>query len=314
MRRYLVCLFLLLTLAGCQPKATATPEPGTAVPYQTSSPTQTPTVIPALTQISLPTATTTTYTVRQGDTFINIAQKAGVTLQALQAANPGVSPTALSVGTKLVIPSGNQVSSEPTPTAAALPIQQAQCWPETTGGLWCFALVKNEYAETLENISAQFAWLDAGGQPGASQVVYGLLDILPPGASMPLAAHFTMPVQAIAPVQAGAAVRVQVLTAIRLLPGDARYLPVRLENSLVSVEASGLTADVAGQAVLSGTSTANSLWVLASAFDAAGNVAGVRRWESTTSLSAGAPVSFDFQVSSVGPGIARVEFLAEARP
>jgi len=326
MRRTLVCLLLLLTLAGCQPKAPAAPEPGTAVPYQTSSPTQTPTVIPALTEISLPTATTTTYTVRQGDTFISIAQMTGVTLQALQAANPGVSPTALSVGTKLVIPSGNQVSSEPTPTAAPLPIQQAQCWPETTGSLWCFALVKNDHDETLENISAQFAWLDAGGQPGASQVVYGLLDILPPGASMPLAAHFTVPVQvaapaqatvpvqAVAPVQAGAAVRVQVLTAIRLLPGDARYLPVRVENSLVSVEASGLTAYVAGRVVLTGTATANSLWVLASAYDAAGYVVGVRRWESTTALSAGAPVSFDFQVSSVGPGIARVEFLAEARP
>jgi hypothetical protein len=54
--------------------------------------------------------------------------------------------------------------------------------------------------------------------------------------------------------------------------------------------------------------------VLASAYDAAGNVIGVRRWESTAALNADAPVSFDFPVSSVGPGIAKVEFLAEARP
>ena len=88
------------------------------MPYQTGSPTQTPTVIPALTEIILPTPTTYTYTVVQGDTFISIAQKTGVTLQALQAANPGVSATALSVGTKLVIPDGHQVPGEPTPTAA----------------------------------------------------------------------------------------------------------------------------------------------------------------------------------------------------
>ena len=166
------------------------------MPYQTVSPTQTPTVIPALTEISLPTPTTFTYTVVQGDTLISIAQHAGVSLEALQAANPGVSPTALSVGTKLVIPTGNQVPGEPTPTPAALPVRQAHCWPETTGGLWCFALVQNDYAETLENLSAQFTLLDAGGQEIASQVVYGLLDILPPGASMPLAAHFAPPVQA----------------------------------------------------------------------------------------------------------------------
>jgi len=43
-------------------------------------------------------------------------------------------------------------------------------------------------------------------------------------------------------------------------------------------------------------------------------VIGVRRWESTAALNAGATIAFNFQVSSVGPGIARVEFLAEARP
>jgi len=308
MRRYLASLFLLLALAACQPKATATPTLGTAVSYQTAAPTQTPSVIPALTEINLPTPTTYTYTVLQGDTFISIAQKASISVAALQAANPGVPATALSVGTKLVIPTGSPVPGEPTPTAATLPVLQAHCWPESTGGLWCFALLQNEYAETLENISVQFALLDPNGQQIASQVVYGLLDILPAGAAMPLVAHFTLP------VQAQTAVRVQVLTAIRLLPGDTRYLPVRLENTLMSVDAAGETAEVSGQVVLTGTGTANTLWVLASAYDAAGNVIGVRRWESAAAVNTGTPAAFDFQVSSVGPGIARVEFLEEARP
>jgi LysM repeat protein len=308
MRRCLACLFVLLTLAACGQAAGATPVLGTPVPYQTVPPTLTPTVIPALTEAFLPTPTTFTYTVVQGDTLTSIAQHTGVTLEALLAANPGVSATTLSVGTRLVIPTGNPVPGEPTPTPATLPVQQVHCWPERTGGLWCFALVQNDYAEMLENLSAQFALLDSSGQQLTSQVVYGLLDILPPGASMPLAAHF------IAPVQADAAVRVQVLTAIRLLPGDTRYLPVALEDTLVSMDASGQTANVAGTVVLAGTGTANTVWVLASAYDAAGNVIGVRRWESATALTAGAPVPFDFSVSSVGPGIARVEFLAEARP
>ena len=210
MQRTLACLFLLLGLAACQPKAAATPALGTAVPYQTATPTRTPTVIPPLPQIILPTPTTYMYTVKAGDTFISIAQHTGVSLPALQAANPGVIATALSVGTKLVIPSGGQAPGEPTPTAAALPALQAHCWPETTGGLWCFALMQNKNAETLENISAQFALLDSGGQQIASQVVYGLLDIIPAGARMPLAAHFTVPVQATVPEQTAGTIRLPV--------------------------------------------------------------------------------------------------------
>ena len=299
---------MLLSLAACQPAPTATPETGTVVPYQTLALTQTPSIIPPLTAVFLPTPTTYTYTVAQGDTFISIAQKTGVSVAALQAANPGVSATALSVGTKLVIPTGSPSVGEATPTAAALQVQQARCWPESSGGLWCFGVVLNDYAETVEDISAQFTLLGSDGQPISSQIAYGLLDILPAGSAMPLATHFT------GPVPAEAALRVQVLTAIRLLPGDARYLPVRLENTLVSVGADGLTADVSGQIVLTGTAPANTLWVLASAYDAAGNVVGVRRWGFPSALHAGAPASFEFMVSSLGPGIARVAFLVEARP
>ena len=301
-------MFLLPALAACGQKAEATPTLAPAVTYQTVAPTQTPSLIPGLTEIIQPTPTIFTYTVVQGDTLGSIAQHHGVSLESLLAANPGISATALEIGTKLVIPASNQATVEPTVTPAPLPIQQAHCWPETTGGLWCFALLKNNYAETLENLSAHFALSDASGQELANQVAYGLLDILPPGTAMPLAAHFA------GPVQADVSLHVQVLTAIRLLPGDRRYLPVRLENTLVSLDASGRTAQVSGRVLSAGPDTANMLWVLATAYDGTGNVVGIRRWESIAALKADAPISFDFSVSSVGPAIARVEFLAEARP
>jgi LysM repeat protein len=308
MQKFLTRLLLLLILTACGKTSGVTPDLETAVPYHTATPSQTPTLIPALADVVLPTPTIFTYTVATDDILIDIAQRYGVTVEALLAANPGIQPTALSVGTKLVIPTGSEVPGEPTPTPASLPVLQARCWPEMDGGLWCFALVRNDYAETLENLSAQFTLLDSGGRELTSQIAYGLLDILPPGASMPLAAHFAPP----APADAG--LRAQVLTAIRLLPGDARYLSVMLENTLVSVEASGRSAQVTGRVILTGTGTANTLWVLATAYDASGNVVGVRRWDSPSALMADVPVSFDFLVSSVGPEIAKVEFLAEARP
>jgi LysM repeat protein len=309
MRRILLFLSLILVLAACNQKIEAPPTPATIIPYQTATSTLTPTFLPGPTKAFIPpTPTVFTYTVIQGDTLSGIAQRNGITLEALLAANPGISPTALSVGTKLIIPPGDQATDEPAPTPAALPPPQAHCWPETTGGLWCLALLQNDYAETLENISVQFTLVDSSGQERSNQMAYGLLDILPAGESMPLAVHFAPPVPDFEGVQ------VQVVTAIRLLPGDTRYLPVRLENTLVTVDASGLTAQVSGDVVLDSDVSASTLWVLASAYDQAGNAVGVRRWEAGTPLTGKNPIPFDFQVSSLGPGIARVEFLAEAQP
>jgi hypothetical protein len=307
MRSLLVCLTCVLFLAACAGEST--PDLGPAQPYQTPSPSQTLAPLPAQTEVLLPTPTLFLYTVVLGDTLGAIADRFDISLEALMAANPGIQPTALTVGTELIIPTGSGQPSEPTPTPASALVRQAQCWPETSGGLWCFALIQNECAETLENLSAQFTLLDENGEELASQIAYAPLNILPPGASMPLGVHFP------APVDSQAAPRVQVLTAIRLLPGDARYLPVMLENTLVNVSADGRSAQISGRAMLTVLDGhANTLWVLAIAYDEAGNLVGFRRWEADATLAGGESVTFDFLVSSLGPEIARVEFLTEARP
>jgi hypothetical protein len=308
MRRLGVYPLLLLLLTACAGNADLPATLPPAMPYQTVTVQKTPTVIPSLVEILLPTPTIFTYTVVQGDTLIGIASRDGITLEALLAANPSVQPATLAVGTRLIIPTGNQAPGEPTSTPASLPVLQTHCWPETDGGLWCFALLQNQYAETLENISAQFSLLDSNLQVLSSQVAYGLLDILPTGQTMPLAIHFPPP------VQPNVSLRVQVLTAIRLLPGDTRYLPVLVEDSLVSMAASGQTAQVTGHVVLSGTGTAGTIQVLATSYDSSGDVVGVRRWDSPSALTADKPIPFDFLVSSLGPQIDRVEILAEARP
>lgn len=44
------------------------------------------------------------YTIRTGDTLVRIAREHGVTLDALQGANPNINPLRLQVGQRLVIP------------------------------------------------------------------------------------------------------------------------------------------------------------------------------------------------------------------
>jgi LysM repeat protein len=317
MHRFLACLFFLSMISACSGNTDSIAVTVPAIPYQTHTPSETPTLIPPQPEIRPSTPTAFIYIVLQSDTLIGIAGRYGVTLDALLAANPGVQPSVLPVGTSLIIPTGNELPGESTPTPAVAPLKQARCWPELDGGLWCFAVVQNEFAEPLENLSAQFTLLDPNGQDLASLISFALLNTLPPGKSIPLAVHFPPPAltsESGARGAAGMTPRVQLLSALRILPGDLRYLPVFLENSLVSIDSTGVTAQVGGRVMLTGTGTANTLWVLATAYDTPGNVVGLRRWESSTPLTAETPVTFNFVVYSLGPEIARVELLAEARP
>ncbi len=61
------------------------------------------------------------YVVVKGDSLAKIAKKNGVTLKALEAANPGVVPTKLKIGQKLVIPAGGKsLTDTAAPTTAAV--------------------------------------------------------------------------------------------------------------------------------------------------------------------------------------------------
>jgi LysM repeat protein len=60
------------------------------------------------------------YVVAKGDSLAKIAKKNGVSLKALQAANPGVVPTKLKIGQKLVIPAGGKTSADAAAPAAAV--------------------------------------------------------------------------------------------------------------------------------------------------------------------------------------------------
>jgi LysM repeat protein len=60
------------------------------------------------------------YVVVKGDSLAKIAKKNGVTVKALQAANPSVVPTKLKIGQKLTIPAGGKASAESAaPSVAA---------------------------------------------------------------------------------------------------------------------------------------------------------------------------------------------------
>ena len=304
--------FFVLTACASQSTGSARPTID-LIPFLTStvSPLQTSGPVGLVTaETPLPSPTPFTYTVQTGDTISGIALKFGVSIDDLQAANPEVSASVMSVGTVLKIPSNpDNPSGEPTPTAAPFKIEQIACYPTANNGMWCFVLVHNDLSDFMENVSVQVTLVDLNKARIASQTALLPLNILPPDTSLPLSVFFPPD------IPADAKPEVQVLTAIRLLPNDARYLPATLNNTLVQIHAGGHSAQVSGSVLSQSQATgASQVWVAATAYDVAGSVIGVRRWESNVALPAGGALPFEFLLSSIGGRIASVEFAVEARP
>jgi LysM repeat protein len=102
---------------------TNTPTMDTNTPaYEASNP---PVVVPPMgtnppAMVTPPVETAgTEYIIVKGDTLGKIAKKNGVSLKALEAANPGVVPTKLKVGQKLSLPAGGAVAPAADSTTAA---------------------------------------------------------------------------------------------------------------------------------------------------------------------------------------------------
>ena len=138
----LVGLVLIFGLLGCipgdaSPSPTITPRLG-LVPYSSptpepiSSPTREILITPTI--AASPTPTPLTYEIVAGDTMLAIALRYGITLEELLAANPDLNPRALSVGTELIIPSGDAVPSLPvTATPISIITRPADCYSAGDG-------------------------------------------------------------------------------------------------------------------------------------------------------------------------------------
>jgi LysM repeat protein len=78
------------------------------------------TLPPVQPEIATPVATPQgEHVVMKGDSFSTIAKKYGVTSRAIQEANPGVEPTRLKIGQKLVIPARTATATTATPANGA---------------------------------------------------------------------------------------------------------------------------------------------------------------------------------------------------
>lgn len=299
-------LLCVLLLAACAPG----PEPPLNIsvqPYLTNTPafTSTPNIL-VIVETPLPTATPFIYVVESGDTLSEIAEKFRISMDELRAANPDVSANSLSIGMTLIIPDPSAaLAGASTPTPMPAPITQTVCHPSADNGTWCFALIRNDSPDLLENISAQMTLFDENNNAVASQTAFTPLDILPPNSALPVYVFFPN-------TPSNLNLQVQLLSAVQ--GSNSRYLPAVLNNTVTQIDWDGKSAQLSGQIFLPAESqAANQVWVAAVAYDKDGQVVGVRRWEGGAIQPAGS-ISFSFLVASVGGDIEAVDFVLQANP
>ena len=277
----------------------------------TLTPTITPTPLGQPTQTPKPTITPTPhiYEVRAGDQMLGIAWAFGITLEDLQAANPDVNPSLMSIGTRLVIPPPRGVTptvAAPTPTPFDVTIGELDCLASANGGLHCFALVINERKNAATNLTGEFKLVDTSGETDLSRLVALPIKNLEPGARLPFYTYF-----APALVE-GRTVSFTLLTATRVNADDPRAYPLEVQLDSTLIAENGRSAALNGTLVLTGTEVELSQVTLVTvAYDANGKVVGLRRVEEQAELTAGATRPFNIQVFSIGGRIATVEIYAE---
>jgi LysM repeat protein len=155
-----IAVLLVLLMQGCkreQPQATeptpmfseTNPPPldlsDTNLPFVSSVDTNPAPLPPVVEPTQPPPAAATEYTILKGDTFSSIAPKFGITVKALQTANPTVDPSKLQIGKKISIPS-------PAPAGVAPPAGTiGAVAPMVDGG----GLYKVKSGDTLSKIATE---------------------------------------------------------------------------------------------------------------------------------------------------------------
>jgi len=308
----------VITITACAPsnlKEYPTPSSDRRlVLYASSTPTKiiTPKLNPRKTQNLTPSPTITpiTYTVVEGDTLLEIALNYGIPLDKLLTSNPSVDPRFLSVGTVLVIPRAENLTEVySTPTPFPVDVEVPQCYPVKDGGVWCFAMVTNNYPQPLEGISGQIVLVAPDGSEMEKRVANTPLNTLLPGEAMPIMVFFTSPInQDFLP-------HLNEVSALLVNTDNYRNIQVTNMSKEVNISSEGTSATISGSVSIPEDGIgARRVSVLAIAYSDDDHVVGVRREDKTGVFNPGEKLIFEVTVYTLGSPIQHVEVLGEAYP
>jgi LysM repeat protein len=264
--------------------------------------TETPTVLPTL----APTPTPIIYTVQNGDTLIGIAVRHEVSLEAIESANIGIDPGNLQPGQTIVVPAPTAAdvvgSFIPASTPLPVSIGMFNCVPTPAASTICLSEFLNSTGEPILNLAVQVPLLNTDGEPIANAMPNSPVNLIPPGAAVPLAAVF--------PAANGGAAIGSALAADSGAGLADRFVTLEVEGASGAASPSGYT--LGGTLINPTASEIRSITVVGTVYNAAGAVIGYRKIFLTDSLAANASAEFSMPL----PGItdaARWAVIAEGR-
>jgi LysM repeat protein len=326
---FLAALFLF-SCAGFEPTPVtpiASPTPVLEItPYWTPTATAThelptPGILPSAT--TRPSPTPFTHTIVKGDMLGGIAFQYGVTVDDLLAANPGIDPGFLTIGSSLVVPlEENELLVEATPVPMPIHLDEPECYPTSDGGVYCIFLATNNGELGVENLTAKIGFLSIEGERMGEEIAVTPFNVLPAGESLPMQVYFPDP------FETGMIPYGEVTSGFPITENSSRYSSAEVELDDVMIGPDGIHASAQGVVTLpTGSEIPDYIWLAAIAYGENGEVVGMRKWEApaeqscpdleaqpTNNESSGSVECLDFKMTvfSLGPEIERVEVHVEA--
>ncbi|MCS7088216.1 MAG: FxLYD domain-containing protein [Thermoflexales bacterium] len=307
---------LCLVLSGCA-ASSAPNEPTSTPPLPTARPTVTPRPTPTRMAATLPppaqpvaTPTPVVHIVQPNETLLGIANRYGVSLADLLAANAGVEPTRLQIGQRIVIPppgAGRVRTGDaallPSPTPLPYEIRGLNSTRTPAGSLDILGEVFNPGPSAMNNVKVLVSLQDAAGNPLQNAIVSTMLAVIPPNQASPFRVLFTDP----PPNYAQFTVR-----PMRGEAAEAARSVVPLRVVRVEGRPEGARFRVNGELTNASNETPSAVNLLVTVYDAERRVVGYRYIAlSSAPLPPGASLPFDASLTALTSQIASFAVYAE---
>ena len=249
---------------------------------------QTPTPLPTATPT--PTPTPVVYTIKSGDTLLEIAIDHQTTVDNIRTLNPDVRPELLSVGQEIVLPlpatpvfSGEQ----PTPLPAQIELLSVSLYPDGAGGLWVVGEVQNTADYFLENLRLGIKLYGEAGTVVAEKTIWTAAELIAPDQSTPFALFLAQK----PPGNLQAEVYVVSSFAFTDLSADSPHY-FRLAAESAQLEFDGQTATVTGTILNVGDDEAKGIIILTTLYNENGDVTGFAKHLPSGSLLPGEELTY----------------------
>ncbi len=309
-----IALGVAMTACGQAVDQTATPPPTVSLPTPRPTLTPRPTPTNAPPTVIAPrearaTPTPVIYKVQEGDTLIPIANKFGISVQDLIAANNNLDATRLQIGQTLIIPSGPRPAAPPgqllpSPTPAPYQIRGLNVYRTAAGSLECLGEVFNPGPNALTSVQLQITLLDKSNQALLQSAFYVALEVVQPGLASPFRVLFTDPPPAFEKFE---------VKALRgeLVDPKLRFTQMRVTKK--DGKQDGAVFKVTGEVQNTDTVAATRARVIVTTYDTNRQVIGYRFLPLTdASIAPKAVVPFELSLLSASPNVADYAVSVEA--